>query len=531
MRRGHSGTALLLLGLSAFLLFYRLGSYGLVETADARYAEIAWEMYQSGDWLTPKLNYVKHFHKPPLTFWTIAAGYHLLGENEWGARLGLGLTGLATLLLTYGLARRLYGERVGLLAWAILLSMGGFLGAHRLLTTDPLLTLWMTAALYAFWRWQEAGEGRFSHLFFACLGLAMLTKGPVGVAVVWLIIAAWAFAAGRLRELGRLRWGAGLGLFAALGLGWYLYAVLQNEGLLRYFLFGQLAERVSGEMGHPRPFWYIGAMFLLYCLPWTPYLAPALGWRPLPSRGGAEKAFLAAWALVPVVFFSLPATKLPNYILPALPPVAIVLAAWWQETARLGAGGRLAAALLGAALLVYPALLLVRPGITPGLEGLAPVVAALGILAAGLQLVSALTARPRLALVGAACLLPLLLVVAGFETERLPLRSWRPLGVRVAELAGPSECVATYRCYLYSLPFYAQRRVTVAGMSRTTQFETEDPRPYLPSPEEFLAGWESRGRTYCILPEWTLPDFEGKPFQVLGRHRRLVLISNEAKGG
>jgi 4-amino-4-deoxy-L-arabinose transferase len=521
--------------LSAAVLFFRLGDYGLVETSDARYAEISAEMVRSGDYLTPRLNYIKHFHKPPLTYWATAAGYHALGLNEWGARASLGLCALGTLLLTYSLARRLYGERAARLSWLILLSMGGFLGAHRLLTTDPLLSLVMTGALYAFWRWQEAPAAGLSHLFFACLGLAMLTKGPVGVLVVWLIVLVWALAAGRLRQLGGLRWGAGLAIFALVGLPWYLYVVWQNDGLLRYFLFGQLAERVSGEMGHRYPVYYIAAMFLLYGLPWTPFLAPAL-WSGLRRREGAkppsDKLFLAAWLLVPVVFFSLPATKLPNYILPALPAAAIWLAAWWGEEGRLGAAGRLAAAALALALLIYPALLIVRPAVTPGLEGLVRVVAVLGVSAAALCGASALTGARRPALSASAALLPAALLAAGLQVERLPLRTCRPLGVRLAAGlkadGGAAAAVATYRCRLYGLPFYCGRRIIEAGGERETQFEGRGVASMLPASQDFLAGWAGAGRRYCVLPEEALDDFRGLGYRVLGRHRKWVLIVNDS---
>jgi len=533
MRSRFPTTFWLLLAASALVLFFRLGSYGLVETSDARYAEIASEMYLSGDWLTPHLNYIKHFHKPPLTYWVTAAGYHLLGYNEWGARLSLGLAALGTLLLTYALARRLYGERAGQLAWLILLSMGGFLGAHRLLTTDPLLTLALTAALYSFWRWQEGEGAGWSHAFFACLGAAMMTKGPVGILVVWLIILAWALAAGRLARLSRLRWGTGLAIFCLLGLPWYLYMVWRNEGLLHYFLFGQLADRVSGEMGHRYPFWYSPLTFLLYALPWTPFLLLAL-WRALAGRrreGEARgAAYLAAWCLVPVAFFALPATKLPNYILPALPAAAVLLAAWWRD-APLAAGGRAAAALLAAALLAYPALLWVRPHLTPGLEGLALQVAVVGGAAALLCGATALSARPWPAIAGAATLLPALIIAAGLQVEALPLRSYRPLGEQAAAALSPGTRLCSYKCNLFSLPYYTRQRVVEAGMGRETQFERQDTAAVLPSPEALLEGWESGGRTLCVLPEWALRDFDGRRYRLLGKHRKLVLISNDTPTG
>jgi 4-amino-4-deoxy-L-arabinose transferase-like glycosyltransferase len=521
-----------LLALSAFVLFFRLGSYGLVETSDARYAEISSQMVRSGDYLTPRLNYIKHFHKPPLTYWVTAAGYLSLGDNEWGARAGLALTGLATLLITFGLGRRLYGERAGLLAWLALLGMGGFLGAHRLLTTDPLLTLTMTAALYAFWRWQEEEGSGLSHLFFACLGLAMMTKGPVGVLVVWLVILAWAAGTGNLARLKDLRWRAGLAIFALVGLPWYLWVVTHNTGLLRYFLIGQ-AERIDGDLGHVKPFYFSAEMFVAYCLPWTPFLIPAL-WRGVKGlrRPGFDEAgkgvFLAAWVLVPVIFFSLPATKLPNYILPALPPAAVLLAGWWQAQVDRGGltqGGRLAAAALGLVLFVYPVLLVIRPNIIPGMEPLARGVAVLSLAAAALCAAGALRARPWPALIGAAALLPAVMLLTGLQIERVPLRSFRPLGLLAA--SPPAARVVTYKCRLYSLPFYARQRVIEAGPGRETQFETSDFRPFLPTPEALLGGWERGGRVRCVVPDWALGDFAGQPYRVLGRHHGMILITNE----
>ncbi|MFH0810337.1 MAG: glycosyltransferase family 39 protein [Pseudomonadota bacterium] len=535
-----------LLVLSAAILFFRLGSYGLIETSDARYAEISAHMARSGDYVTPRLNGIKHFHKPPLTFWLTAAGFRTFGYNEWGARVLMGVAGLGTLLVTYALASRLWGRRAAYAAWLMLLGMGGFLGAHRLLTTDPFLTLSMTVALLAFWRWQERPSAPlYSHIFFLCLGLAMLTKGPVGVLVVWLVVICWALAVGRLADLAALRWGIGLAVFALVGLPWYIYVAWCNEGLLRYFVFGQLAGRISGTMGHHKyPFYYIVEMLLVFCLPWTPFLVPALteafraGRGPRagpknPSNEGASsaRAFLAAWFLVPAVFFSLPATKLPNYILPSLPAAAILLAGWWREQDVFSRGGKVAAGVLAGGFLAYGLALLVKPGIIAGMETLSGTLAPVALVVAVAYGVSALTRRPWPAFVASAAILPLVLVLAAARLEELPLKTVRPLAermnlIRAADPEGRNARVTMYRCRIYGLPYYANQRVVEAGVERETQFEGAGVAGPL-APEELLASWNDKGRLYCVVPLERLAEFHGRRYKVLATHNKLVLISNE----
>ena len=325
----------LLVGALLVLALGFLGTRGLWEPDEGRYVEVAREMVLSGNYLVPTLNQVPHFTKPPLTYWTIAAGLYLAGWNEWGARLYLAIAFLGTAWVTARLGARLWDEQTGRWAGLIYATMLLPFVAASIVTTDTLLTLWVTMALACFWRaWSAEPEEPVRGWivgYWAALGAAFLTKGPPGLLPV-LVVAA--FLGLVRRRPGRVGWrpwlGApGLVVFLLLALPWFLTLAITHEGLAAYLLRKEGFDRIFTSTHNRNNRWYMAAVvyaptLLLGAMPWL--LAVPIRRRPSHDPREPRHVFLALWILMPAAVLCLASSRLPLYLLPVFPPLALAIA-------------------------------------------------------------------------------------------------------------------------------------------------------------------------------------------------------------
>lgn len=322
----HKGILILLL-LAAILLISTAGSYGVIETSDARYAEIGREMFLSGDWLHPNLLDVHHYHKPPVTYQITALGYTLFGVNSFGARFFLQVAILLQILLVYLLTLEFTDKRrTALWASAVYFTFPLVLIASRNLTTDAFLTLFTLLSIYAWVRYRKGGEYRWLYLFTFSLGLGFLTKGPV----VFLAPAIFTLFYNRL-ETAKHAWSRhhllAWGLFLALASSWFIYLAVDNPAFWDYFIGRQTVDRFSHNVfNRSEPFWYFIVLAPLLGMPWL-FLLP---WfvRKLHIQFTAKtiEGVLLLTVLVPLVFFSLSTSKRILYILPLYPLFAVMVA-------------------------------------------------------------------------------------------------------------------------------------------------------------------------------------------------------------
>lgn len=321
---------LAVVGFGALLLLPGLGRLGALDSTDARYLAIGREMWATGDWLVPRLAGVPHLDKPPLTYWAASLGYTLFGPTEFGGRFVEQLALIATALVVYRAARRYADPAWALPAALLMLTSGLTFALSRGLATDLFQLLFVSAALVAILDAATRRSQARTAAAGALLGVAMLAKGPIALLVaasVWLAVAI------AVRARASLPWrGVALGfaLFAAIGVPWYALIMHGDPAILDWFLEVQLASRVTGGgRGHPKGAAYLLQFWVLGLLPWTPLVALALA--RLRPRGRLRDAdpvdvFLIAWAIVPVLLFSLFPTKLGSYIAPAFPGAALVVA-------------------------------------------------------------------------------------------------------------------------------------------------------------------------------------------------------------
>ncbi len=325
---------LLMLGVALFYLT-QLGSYGLLEPDEGRYAEIAREMAQpGGDWIIPRLNGIPHFQKPPIFYWFTAASIKIFGVNEMAARLPVALSALFTLFLTMGISRRLFGENAARISLLILASTPLFLMLGRTITPDMTMTMWITSAIYCLVRARESR--RWQWLFFVCAGLGFLTKGPVSFVVPFSAAIGYSIA---LKKTGAPRlslpWLFGIPLAVLIGLSWFFIAAAQYPELAGYFWKYEFVERfTSSTHGRSRPFWFFIPVLIGGFLPWA---LPAL--RQLVAalkQRSAEFGLLSAWLIIPFLILSMSGSKLPTYVLPLFPALAVALGAAFSSATQNG---------------------------------------------------------------------------------------------------------------------------------------------------------------------------------------------------
>ena len=308
-----------------------IGTRGLNEPDEGRYAEIGREMAASGDWLVPRLNGIEHFQKPPLIYWATAASIRVFGPYDWAARLPATLAALALIAATVWLGRELYDHRSGKLAGLIAASTLGVYLIGHLLTPDMLMAMWITVALAALARFHRTRALGYGYLVFAAAGLAFMTKGPMGFVVpaaagIGLTIAVRK-SGGRLG----LPWVTGGILAFAIGLSWFLAVAAKFPELQGYFLGDELVKRFASKShGRSRPFWFFLIILPLFMLPWS---ALAIGlvrrtWRTLRARQrlSPPQAFLFAAVAIPFLVLSSSGSKLPTYVLPLAGPLAVAIA-------------------------------------------------------------------------------------------------------------------------------------------------------------------------------------------------------------
>jgi 4-amino-4-deoxy-L-arabinose transferase-like glycosyltransferase len=314
----------------AFLL--NLNAWGVLESSEARYAEIGREMLTGGDWLHPRLLGIQHFHKPPLTYWLTAAGLGLFGGTAGAVRLLPVLAVLAQVGLMYALGLLVFARdrRRALAAAVVYGTLPVVLISALNVTTDAYLTTLELLAAYAFLRYHCTPPGRpalrWLYLGWVALGLGFLTKGPVAVVLPVMVLISLHLT----KDAPRRAWSGhhllAAALFGLVGLSWYLVLVADNPAFLRYFLFEHTVERFANAatFNRSKPWWFYLVLAPLGALPWSATLLTELGrtgWRRLGRRW---QQVLLWWVLVPLRFFSLSKSKLLLYVLPIFPGVALL---------------------------------------------------------------------------------------------------------------------------------------------------------------------------------------------------------------
>ncbi|MBU0677054.1 MAG: glycosyltransferase family 39 protein [Verrucomicrobia bacterium] len=322
----------LLVALLLTLYSIALGRHGLLEPDEGRYGETAREMLESGDFLIPTLNGIPRVQKPPVIYWSTSACLKVFGENEIGARMPSLLAAMGVLLLTWWIGRKWFDPATGRMSFWFLAGGLQFFVLSRGLCPDVVMTFWSTAAIAAFvWASLHSAPTRLRFVpFFACMGIAFATKGPIGILVPLFTAIGWQLSA-RLKSMPRVRmpWLSGLVLTVCLALGWFAACSIRYPELAKYFLQYELLDRFfSHTHGRGQPFWFFIPVLLLGWLPWSPLFPLTLCSRTSEAndRSHIARHALLGWLVPAFLLLSFSGSKLVTYILPLFPGVALWLA-------------------------------------------------------------------------------------------------------------------------------------------------------------------------------------------------------------
>ncbi|HEY2107597.1 MAG TPA: glycosyltransferase family 39 protein, partial [Candidatus Binataceae bacterium] len=558
----------------------RLGTAALWEPDEGRYAEIAREMLVSGDYVTQRDDWVRYFEKPPLVYWTTAAAIRLLGHSEGAVRLPIALASIAQIALTEVLAESMLGAAGGVCA-AIGLGLSPlFFGFSRFLTLDPMLAMFVTAALASFYaatRKPALRAGR-NWLYLGALfgALGTLTKGPVALILTGATGLIFLLIEGRGSELAEVPWlGCGL-IVATVNLPWFTAVSWRNPGFLRFFFIHEHLQRYAVSNEHQWGPYFFVVVIAVGLWPWICFVPIRIRemFRPVPDRwiGAAARIPVAAfevrredqtpavnrdevrrglrfaliWFAVVLVFFSIPRSKLGSYILPGMPAAAILAGYGISRLPRIYPRrvSRILAMIAAIDLFVAAAAIIAAPRIrelhvipalrTDLMVGVCAMT--LGATAAFALWRIAAGPLPALAIIALGMIVGLGTMVKARE-DAASLNSYRQLASAIARELRPGCVMASYHHHVQALPFYTGWREALVGYrgELAPWGSAADAAPsFIATDDELRARWSSGS---CVILVINRRDFSGlgptlnpPPRQIAVEGKKLA-ITNLPGGG
>ena len=529
--------------LVAALWFLTLDARHLLPSDEGRYAEIAREMLASGDWVTIRYNGVKYFEKPPFQMWMTALAFQAFGIGEWQARLWVALSGALGVVMTALAARRWFGPRVALLSALVLVAAPAWNLASHFNSLDMGLSGALTCVLAAVLIAQHPATSsderrRWMWLAWAAMAVAVLTKGLIGVVLPGMVLIVYSAVARDFAVWRRIHIVSGALIMFALATPWFVLISLRDPEFARFFFIHEHFQRYLTTVHHrDAPWWYFLPQLLVGFLPWIGLSRGMVAAVRDDTRGGGFRPMilLAAWALTIFLFFSFSSSKLPGYIVPIYPALAVLGAvALDRFTPRRWN------------LQVVLALVFVSCGLAA-----TPYVARLGTESTPNEIYRAFA--PWL---GAACALAMvglawswfvnrrdlgrsivIYALTVFAASTLLMRGHEAFGRKSSGVdlaASVKGIVGTSPIYSvlmldHTLPFYLRRTtVMVEGADELTFGVAQEPQKWLPTLADFVRVWASGPRAFALMAPTTyaLLVSQGVPMTVVARDTRRVIVAN-----
>ncbi|HUS19838.1 MAG TPA: glycosyltransferase family 39 protein [Terriglobales bacterium] len=480
MRRIQSLELIIVAGFCGFLFFYGLGNLGLLGPDEPRYAQVAREMLERDDFITPTLHGEPWLEKPALYYWRAMLAFDTFGVKDWVARLPSATFALGMIVVIFFHMRR-FRPGAQLDAALITASCAAVIGFARGASTDMQLAAPFTVAMLGWYAWYETGKKLWLIDLYFFLGIATLAKGPVAPLMAGGIVVIFCGLRHDLRHSLRTLWWPGIILYSVITLPWFIAVQMKNPQFIKVFILEHNLARFSTDtFRHVQPFWFYVPVLLLSLVPWTFFAAPAMvdavrsclkDWR---SSKGEERAnvdsfpeYLVIWAALIVVFFSISRSKLPGYILPAIAPCTILTADYLQRMHEehihklVIASHAALQGILVALALVFPYFFL--QGIPMSRQG---VVVAVLLAAAFFAMIYLTLLKSGVRLLRFVTLLPLILIMGFFLRVAAPTAdnyySARPVAADIQKVGPTSSPIAVYkagRAVWYGLAFYRNQRV------------------------------------------------------------------------
>ncbi|MYN25416.1 glycosyltransferase family 39 protein [Duganella levis] len=537
--------------LAAFVIvwLYVLGVRTLVPPDEGRYAEMAREMWATGDWITTRLNGIKYFEKPPLQTWMNAVSFGLFGLGEWQARLWTGLCGLGGVLFTGYAANRVFGQRAGFYAALTLGSSLFWVACGQIDSLDMGLSGMMTIALCSLLLAQRDNatpteQRNWMLLCWTGMALAVLAKGLIGLVLPGAVLVLYTVLSRDVTIWKRLHLGKGLVLFFAIAAPWFVLVALKNPEQPHFFFIHEHWERFFLKAHHREGAWYYFLLLLIPgVMPWLGLLPQALFQGAKRTAGVFQpKLLLVIWAVFITFFFSYSSSKLPGYILPVFPALAILIATYLESASRmnrtLAAGLLVLVGIAGLAALPHMIGNATRhPDERALLEAYQPWVLTAAIVAAGGGALAMLHARQL-----RRDLTVLTLAIAGFVSVQLILTGFEPYGnlragkqlalKMLPELQADTK-IYSVSTYEQSMTFYLRRTVILVDYWDEFTFGLrQQPELSIPTVDGFIARWREHTaqqvKAMAIVSDDAYRELKSKgvTMRVIAEDSRRIVITN-----
>lgn len=516
-----------------------LGLRVLIHPDEGRYAELSLHILHSGDWVTPRLNGILYFEKPAFQYWIGAISMLLFGINEFAARLWPGLSGILTVLAVGMTASRLWNRQSGFYAAMTAAGTAWIILNSHFLSLDAGVTFFLTLTLCGFLLGQRTGVTEFERrrcmlLAWAAIAGAVLSKGLIGLVIPGATLVIYSVATRRWNIWGRMHWFSGITLMLALTAPWFILVAQRNPDFLQFFFVHEHFQRfVSTEHRRSGPVWYFLPILLGGLMPWTSLLPALLRHRPaaIINDGVDAKTFILCWAGFVFCFFSLSGSKLPSYILPMFPALAMLLGNYLAQADALKLRRHLLlpAAITSAVLVYSPFMARHASPQSPAhiyLE-LAVYVAAGAVIFLAL----ALLAWQRLGqgrrsqgimAVTLGSLLAMTVVMWGHDVYGR-FKSSADVVTAIAAGITPATTIYSVRYYDQTFPFYLQRPVILVDYQDEFSFgQQQEPDKWIPALDAFIERWSSGKPAVAMMTEDTYRE-------LLARNLRMKIIYQDPR--
>ncbi len=534
-------TVLVLLAFVFF--FYGIHSYSLKEPDEGRYAEIPREMVELNDYVVPHLDYVRYFEKPPLFYWAVALSYKAFGIHEWSFRFPNAFSAFLCVIALYFGARRWLGRETAFLSSIILMSSLGFFIMARIVTTDMFFTLWLFLSLLFFYGYYREGKPLFIYLFYAALGFATLTKGPAAVILSGGTVFIFLLTERNIGFLKELKWIRGLAVYLAVILPWIIAISMREKEFLYFFVVDQNFLRfLTSKHKRTGSLFYFFPVLFGGMLPWSIFIPRCF----IQLWNRKELRLFFIWTIVVFVFFSISKSKLPPYILPVFPPMALIIGSLfhdrWKER---GGKPEMASYITIFAVLALSVFLYGSAAFTSYIRTVSAEAQqimgdmkgfSIGLSVMSFLLLAALILKriSRFSL-----LFPCLTVFSGVLVVMImcnsdtidKLNTTKRLAAIINDRSPSPEYVVNYGGYDETLPFYTKKRVVIAAYTGELEMGSkyEDARDSFMTQAEFTKLFSSDTRVVVVLGKKRLKVLQGllgDRIKVIGFGSERYLITN-----
>ena len=538
-------TVWLLLGVFTLIWFGTLDYRHLAKPDEGRYAEISREMAISGDWITPRLNGIKYFEKPPLQYWATAVAFNAFGANEWTARLWTALCGFLGIVVVYVAGSRLFSAVAGQLGALFLATNLYYVALGHINTLDMGLTFFMTLSLAGFLLAQQPSvtpnfARRYMLVAWGAAAGAVLSKGLIGVVIPSATLLIYSLTQRDFSPWRRLYWIPGSLLFLVIAAPWFVAVSLRNPEFANFFFIHEHLLRYTSTI-HRRgegP-WFFLPILAIGLIPWIPlalhgYVA---AWRSAaPPSQFLPLRFLAIWCAFVLIFFSCSGSKLPAYLLPLFPALALLLGPYLS---RAKPSFQFASAVLAVvigltSLIALPLVLQARSesiliAMYRNYAGWINV--AFGVLAFSglLAYLKFKNGKEKIALLllGGGGLLATMIGLQGHETLAQSA-SAAHLAEQIKPLLRADIPLYSVKTYDQTLPFYLNRTVTLVAYQDEFEFgQQQQPEKSIPTLAEFESVWRSGAPALALIEpdQYRAYVAAGLPMRLIARDWRRVIIA------